>query len=191
MIEVMFQIRKDGFKDHAAVIEDLDVVEEEDQFTHLITLDDVKQVNSEDILSKFLSLFNNYLPYFIILISDVYKFDDKFEENEGKYKTLSKEILQGDSDSGSRSSSGEEEDTEDDDDDEEEKPVEQNKIIDNTETNLIALRRTIYLTIQSSLDYEECAHKLLKMELKPGQEIELCHMFLGKYFNKLKYFVYF
>lgn len=53
MIEVMFQIRKDGFKDHAAIIEDLDVVEEEDQFTHLITLDDVKQVNAEDILSKY------------------------------------------------------------------------------------------------------------------------------------------
>src|SRR5206468_913374 len=40
----------------------------------------------------------------------------------------------------------------------------------------IALRRTIYLTIQSSLDFEECAHKLLKLELKPGQMIELCHM---------------
>lgn len=54
MIEVMFQIRKDGFKDHAAVIEELDIVEEEDQFTHLITLDDVKQVNAEDVLSKFI-----------------------------------------------------------------------------------------------------------------------------------------
>lgn len=54
----------------------------------------------------------------------------------------------------------------------------QNIIIDNTETNLKALRRTIYLTIHSSLDFEECAHKLLKMELKPGQEVELCHMIL-------------
>lgn len=51
-------------------------------------------------------------------------------------------------------------------------------IIDNTDTNLVALRRTIYLTIHSSLDFEECAHKLMRMELKPGQEIELCHMFL-------------
>lgn len=53
-----------------------------------------------------------------------------------------------------------------------------NVIIDNTETNLVAFRRTVYLTINSSLDYEECAHKLLKMQLKPGQEMELCHMFL-------------
>lgn len=51
-------------------------------------------------------------------------------------------------------------------------------IVDNTETNIIALRKTIYLTIQSSLDFEECAHKLLRMEIKPGQEQELCHMFL-------------
>lgn len=51
MIEVMFQVRKDGFKDHAAVVEELDIVEEDDQFTHLITLDDVK--NGEDILSTY------------------------------------------------------------------------------------------------------------------------------------------
>lgn len=38
------------------------------------------------------------------------------------------------------------------------------EIEDLTETNLVALRRTIYLAIQSSLDFEECAHKLLKME---------------------------
>ncbi|GJQ86613.1 putative pre-mRNA-splicing factor CWC22 [Trypoxylus dichotomus] len=156
MIEVMFQIRKDGFKDHAAVTEELDIVEEEDQFTHLITLDDVKGVNSEDVLN-------------------VFKFDDKYEENEGKYKTLSKEILDSnsESESGSEGSEGS-----DDDDEEDEEGKKESAIIDNTETNLITLRRTIYLTIQSSLDFEECAHKLMKMELKPGQEIELCHMFL-------------
>ncbi|XP_015176554.1 PREDICTED: pre-mRNA-splicing factor CWC22 homolog isoform X2 [Polistes dominula] len=51
-------------------------------------------------------------------------------------------------------------------------------IIDNTETNLTALRRAICLTIHSSLHVEECAHKLSKMQFKPGQEITLCHMFL-------------
>lgn len=51
-------------------------------------------------------------------------------------------------------------------------------IIDNTEKNLTALRRTIYLTINSSLDFEECAHKLMKMKFNPGEEVELCHMFL-------------
>jgi pre-mRNA-splicing factor CWC22 len=52
MIEVIFQVRKDEFRDHEAVLKELDLVEEEDQFTHLITLDDAK--DSEDILSKYL-----------------------------------------------------------------------------------------------------------------------------------------
>ncbi|XP_028132382.1 pre-mRNA-splicing factor CWC22 homolog [Diabrotica virgifera virgifera] len=155
MIEVMFQIRKDGFKDHAAVVEELDLVEEEDQFTHLIMLDDVKEADAEDILN-------------------VFKFDESYEENEDKYKTLSKEILGSDGESESGSEGSEEES----DNENEDEVKDQGTIIDNTETNLISLRRTIYLTIQSSLDFEECAHKLLKMELKPGQEIELCHMFL-------------
>jgi pre-mRNA-splicing factor CWC22 len=51
MIEVMFQVRKDGFKDNKAVDEGLDVVEEQDQFTHLITLDEA--TDPQDILSKF------------------------------------------------------------------------------------------------------------------------------------------
>lgn len=184
MIEVMFQVRKDGFKDHAAIIEELDVVEEEDQITHLITLDDVKQTNAEDILSKlFLFVFTCIGNFQYNFCLDVFKFDENYEENEGKYKTLSKEILgsdDSDSEEGSGGSegSGEEEEDEDEEGDKEEKNA--STIIDNTETNLIALRRTIYLTIQSSLDFQECAHKLMKMELKPGQEIELCHMFLGK-----------
>lgn len=44
-------------------------------------------------------------------------------------------------------------------------------IIDNTEQNLVAFRRNIYLTIQSSLDFQEAAHKLLKIDLKSGQDV--------------------
>lgn len=51
MIEVVFQIRKDGFKDHAAVADSLELVEEDDQFTHLIMLDEA--TDTQDILSKF------------------------------------------------------------------------------------------------------------------------------------------
>lgn len=82
-----------------------------------------------------------------------------------------------DSDNGS-DGSGNSDDSDSDDEDAEEEKKKEELIIDQTETNLVALRRTIYLTIHSSLDYEECAHKLMKMELKPGQEMELCHMFL-------------
>ena len=47
----------------------------------------------------------------------------------------------------------------------------QMKISDETETNLVNLRRTIYLTIMSSVDFEEASHKLLKIKLEPGQEV--------------------
>lgn len=52
MIEVMFQIRKDKFKDHPAVIEELDLIEEEDQYIHLLSFDD-DSYNTEDMLSEF------------------------------------------------------------------------------------------------------------------------------------------
>ena len=39
----------------------------------------------------------------------------------------------------------------------------QQKIQDETATNMVNLRRTIYLTIMSALDFEEAGHKLLKM----------------------------
>lgn len=50
MIEVMFQVWKDGFKDHPAVLEELELVPEEDQFTHLLMLDDA--TDPQDILSQ-------------------------------------------------------------------------------------------------------------------------------------------
>lgn len=50
MIEVVFQVRKDGFKDHQSVIESLELVEENDQFTHLLTLDEA--TDPEESLSK-------------------------------------------------------------------------------------------------------------------------------------------
>ncbi|XP_060666792.1 pre-mRNA-splicing factor CWC22 homolog [Drosophila nasuta] len=165
MIEVLFQVRKDGFKDHPAIVDDLELVEEDDQFTHLMMLDEATE--TEDILN-------------------VFKFDEEFAENEEKYKALSSEILGSDASGSGSGSSGSGSDSDSDSDAESgsggegdgEKAATAGDIIDNTETNLIALRRTIYLTINSSLDYEECAHKLMKMQLKPGQEVELCHMFL-------------
>ena len=53
----------------------------------------------------------------------------------------------------------------DDDEDEEEsdeEDEEQMEIRDRIETNLVNLRRTIYLTIMSSVDFEEAGHKLMK-----------------------------
>lgn len=159
MIEVMFAIRKDGFKDHPIIPDGLDLVEEEDQFTHMLPLED--DYNTEDILN-------------------VFKLDPNFLENEEKYKSIKREILdEGSSDSGDDAGgSGDDEDDDEDEDvaagDEQEKVT----IIDQTEVNLVAFRRTIYLAIQSSLDYEECAHKLIKMDFPESQTKELCNMIL-------------
>ena len=44
-------------------------------------------------------------------------------------------------------------------------------IEDRTETNLVNLRRVIYLTIMNALNYEEAVHKLLKVQLGENQEV--------------------
>jgi len=51
-------------------------------------------------------------------------------------------------------------------------------INDETGTDLVNLRRTIYLTIMSALDFEEAGHKLLKIGIKRGQENELATMII-------------
>ncbi|MCD7472371.1 pre-mRNA-splicing factor cwc22 [Datura stramonium] len=73
---------------------------------------------------------------------------------------------------------GDQESSEDAESESEDEDEQLMKIEDETETNLINLRRTIYLTIMSSADFEEAGHKLLKIKLEPGQEMELCIMLL-------------
>ncbi|KAI3517282.1 hypothetical protein L1887_16495 [Cichorium endivia] len=154
LIEGLFALRKAKFQGHPAVRPELDLVELEDQLTHEVSLLD--KIDPEIAL-------------------DIFKMDPNFIENEKKYEDLKKTIL------GDESSSEEEggEDSEDSEDESsEEEDEEQMRIRDETETNLVNLRRTIYLTIMSSVDFEEAGHKLLKIKLEPGQEMELCIMLL-------------
>ncbi|KAF5588534.1 CWC22-like protein [Fusarium pseudocircinatum] len=150
MIEVLFQVRKDKFKDNPAVKEELDLVEEEDQITHRIELEG--EIDVQDGLN-------------------IFKFDPEWEEHEEAYKKLKAEIL------------GEGSDDEDDDDeyessseDEEDEKTKAMEIKDQSNADLVNLRRTIYLTIMSSADPEEAVHKLMKINLPAGQEPELPSM---------------
>lgn len=149
MIEVLFQVRKDRYKDNPAIKEDLDLVEEEDQITHNTKLDD--DVEVQDSLN-------------------VFKFDPEWEEHEAAYKQLKAEIL------GEAEGSDDEYESDDSSDNEETKEERDLEIKDQTNTDLVNLRRTIYLTIMSSVDFEECCHKLMKVTLPPGQESELPSM---------------
>jgi pre-mRNA-splicing factor CWC22 len=169
MIEVMFAVRKDEFKDYPIVLKELDLVEEGEQFTHFVSLEDDESAG--DGVQSALNIF---------------KHDPDYIENEEKYTILKREILDESGSSDSSEDDDDDDDDEEDEDDDKEKEGEANKessssnqmIIDETETNLVTLRRTIYLTIQSSLDFQECAHKLLKMNIKKNQEMELCQMIL-------------
>ncbi|RZC71060.1 hypothetical protein C5167_034267 [Papaver somniferum] len=152
LIEGLFAIRKSKFQGHPAVRPELDLVEQEDQFTHEISLDD--EIDPDTSL-------------------DIFKVDAQFIMNEKRYEDLKRSIL------GDDEPSDEEEVYDSASADEEsDQYEEQMKIQDETETNLVNLRRAIYLTIMSSLDFEEAGHQLLKIKLEPGQEMELCIMLL-------------
>lgn len=149
MIEVLFQVRKDRYKDNPPIVQELDLVEEDDQITHNIGLDD-EDLDTEERLN-------------------IFKFDPDYEENEKKYAEIKAEILGegSDEESGSEYES-EESSTEEESEDEEDKRME---IQDKTNAEVIELRRKIYLTVMSSVDFEECCHKLMKLDIQEGQEV--------------------
>ncbi|KAI8622808.1 hypothetical protein BC830DRAFT_8061 [Chytriomyces sp. MP71] len=162
MVEVLFQVRKDAFKDNKPVIEELELVEDEDQITHPISLDDEDLAVEEGL--------------------NVFKFDTEYVENEERYMAIKREIL-GDSDDEDDDGVDGDDDDEDEEDDEDaaeamKRAREKIEIQDQTNTSLINLRRGIYLTIMSSLNFEECAHKLMKLGVQEGQEIEVCNMII-------------
>ncbi|XP_057782156.1 uncharacterized protein LOC131000320 [Salvia miltiorrhiza] len=160
LIEGLFALRKAKFQGYPAVRPELDLVEQEDQLTHEVSLLD--EIDAENTL-------------------DIFQPDPHFVENEKKYEDLKKQILGEESEDEAESdedADSEDDDDEEDDDEEEDEDEEQMKIKDETETNLVNLRRTIYLTIMSSVDFEEAGHKLLKIKLESGQEMELCIMLL-------------
>ncbi|KZM19924.1 pre-mRNA-splicing factor cwc22 [Ascochyta rabiei] len=148
MIEVLFEVRRTKYKDHAAVKEDLDLVEEEDQITHRHTLED--DVKVEDGLN-------------------IFKFDAEYEAHEAEYQKIKAEIL-----GEEEGSDAEYTDASDSDDEDEEQKAEDVK--DQTNADLVSLRRTIYLTIKSSGGFEECCHKLMRINLPHGLENELTTM---------------
>lgn len=153
-VEVLFQTRKDAFKDNVAVSETLDLVEEEDKYT-LKAPDLDSQIDLEQGLN-------------------IFKFDPDYEAHEKEWARVRADILgegsdDDDDDDGSESGSEEDEEAE------EEKMQD---IKDLTAEELTRLRRTIYLTINSASTFEEACHKLMKISLPQGRESELPSMII-------------
>ncbi|KAG9189803.1 MIF4G-domain-containing protein [Alternaria panax] len=149
MIEVLFEVRRTKYKDNPVIREDLDLVEEEDQITHNHTLEGDLKV--EDGLN-------------------IFKVDPDYEAHEEEYAKIKAEILgeeEGSDDDGYTDASSE---------DEEDEEVKAMDVKDQTNADLVNLRRTIYLTIKSSGGFEECVHKLMRVNLPHGLENELTTM---------------
>ncbi|KAJ4959848.1 hypothetical protein NE237_019758 [Protea cynaroides] len=153
LIEALFAIRKTKFQDYPAVHPELDLVEQEYQLTHEISLDD--EIEAE-------------------ISSDILKPDPNFLENEQRYEELKKNILGEESSEDEGGSEAGTDDEDDEESEEEEDEEETMEIKDETKMNLVNLRRTIYLTIMLSVDFEEAGHKLLKIKLGPCQEMLYC-----------------
>lgn len=176
---------------HPAVRPELDLVEQEDQLTHEISLDE--KIDPEITLGQVFFFFFEYclfysalwwmnLPLWIIKclfcfqFIDIFKPDPQYLESEKRYEELKKTILGEESEDEAGSDAGSDDEDEEEEDDDDEEDEQQMEIKDETETNLVNLRRTIYLTIMSSIDFEEAGHKLLKIKLEPGQEV--CGVYL-------------
>ncbi|TKR80656.1 hypothetical protein L596_014695 [Steinernema carpocapsae] len=72
MIEAIFHIRKDKFRAYPALIEDLDLIDEEDQVTHIVNLEESH--DPENSLN-------------------VFKLDPDFEANEANYDEVRKQVI--------------------------------------------------------------------------------------------------
>ncbi|CAD2114206.1 pre-mRNA-splicing factor CWC22, putative [Plasmodium vinckei] len=187
-IEKLWNYRKNYFKDFPTVIEDLDIIGEDDKIVHEIDLLD-ETINNQEELNIF-----REVPY------------EQYEKEDQEWADISRELLDDDDNSRSKrknkkgsdsdessdsnksesytdsstdsengSNSGEN-NTSDESNDEEDDNKEE--IHDMTEQYLINLRKNIYLSIMSSLSFEECVHKLLKLTIKSGYEIEICNMLI-------------
>lgn len=161
-ITSLLAIRKGGFVDYPIIPNEeyLDLVEREEQITFELGLDD-EELKYEDEL-------------------DIFSFDNEYDTREEEWKQIKAEILGEDDDDENDESGGSDDENEDENEiaeasDDVKKTV---VIEDLTETDLVHLRRTIYLTIMSSATFEECTHKLAKMDIPPGRECELINMII-------------
>ena len=160
IIENLFKIRKNNFKGHESIKEELDLVEDKDIITHRIFLDD--EIKTEDELNEF-------------------HYDDKYDENEKIWKQFRECIL------GPDEENDEEEEKISSHLESTEKAIsefpdvkirDKSRIFDLNEQDLIKYRKNIYLTVVSSIDFEECCHKLLKQNVQEGLEGEMVNMII-------------
>ncbi|KAK9798931.1 hypothetical protein WJX73_002948 [Symbiochloris irregularis] len=164
LMEELFRIRRQGFAlaGFVALPPELDLLEVNDRITHKIDLD------SPDLKAQ--------------TELDIFRPDPDFDKHQEQWQAMKQEILgEGGSDAEEDAGVGGGEDdgnASDSDSGESDQDAAALEIQDQTETNVINLRRTIYLTIMSALDFEEAGHKLMKIDIRDGQENEIVLMII-------------
>ncbi|KAK1441837.1 cell cycle control protein cwf22-related protein [Babesia gibsoni] len=167
-IEALWKSFRNKFSDHPAIKPELDLVELEDQITH-----DMDFLDENITADEMLNVFQPVDPAI-------------FFQEEAKWTSIRKQLMglsgSDDEEAESDSSADSELEGEESEDEEEDKPSAPagptTVIRDSTSQDLVNLRKTVYLCIMSSLNYEECVHKLLKLNIKEGNEIEICTMLI-------------
>lgn len=174
--EDLLEERRKGFSPQLPA--ELDLVEQDDQICLELSLDD-ENLQEEAALDRF-------------------RPDDNYKQTVQEWQSIRAEVLglggdddDDDDEDDDESGSEAETDGEGEDDNQEAGAAEDGTMVpasdqktdlvvvqDMTEADLIHLRRTIYLTIMSSATFEECTHKLAKIDIPEGREEELVNMLL-------------
>ena len=123
MIEQLFAVRRTHFQEYPRMAPELDLVEEGDQITHKVSLDDT--INKEEHL-------------------DVFHVEEKYAENEETWKKIKATILGEESDE-----EEEEEESEEESEEEEEEESEEDKRLDESRWNqsIIIIINTIIMGV--------------------------------------------
>ncbi|GFE53861.1 cell cycle control protein [Babesia ovis] len=169
-IEALWKSFRNKFSDHPAMRPELDLVELEDNITHDLDFLD-ESITAEEVLN----VFRPVEP-------------EVYMQEEEKWTHIRNQLMgisdaedgaESDSSADSEAEGGSDNEDEADDLDVSKQPGGPTTVIrDSTNQDLVNLRKTVYLCIMSSLNYEECVHKLLKLNVKEGSEIEICTMLI-------------
>lgn len=153
-IEKLFNVRKNNWTEFPGIIPELDLIGEDDQLVHNFDLDD-EEISGDSELNIFV-------------------LDKNFENNEAEWEEIKKEILGEETILGLKKPQQYIEGQSDEDEDIGENQV--SYIKNMTKDELLKLKEKIYLTIANSIDFEECAHKLIRMALPDDQLEEMTNM---------------
>ena len=156
IIESLFEARRNKFVSYPPVLPELKLVDLDEQISHEVDVID-GEIDGEESLNLFTAMdpeaFNQETEHWRTTIAELHGSSDQVaddEEEEADHENFGEVKLEA------------------------ERAAE--RISDMTDQDLVNLRKTIYLAIMSSANYEECVHKLLGLKLRHGQEREVVAM---------------